>query len=651
MQWRVVAILVAISTGALSAQYPVLGYGNQNVGWGWFGSNSVFAGYSAYWQFSLHWAVDVTCDPVTSRCDSGPDYVFTGRESIQNLAGVYFTSTGTAPTGLYTIYGGVNALYSICDLAGTSFTLRRAFSAYVSVSGATLHATSSAPDFTANLETGRDVLLNGEAYPIQSIDSPSTLTLATTPTDQPTTMASGCAGAQQMFQDAGTGTLSILFDPVKNSYVTSVSGFPAGTAFHWWQTDSGGIVGPQASTAPAEAYFYHGVGPTTLQADIPEGTPPGDYPVSATIAANPDGTGASSTLHWTVHVLDWTPIMSGPGPSSFPTIPGLDAWEHYQTSSDAGQRWCSNPATPTETFAFGVESEVWYYDGARVYYQIADFTNNNAWVNCALNISRQYRDYVLNAKGALPGWRIFSKGLARSFEEAADQKYLDAIQEIGQHTSYEMYGGLASDAAMRETAYALDYYTTQEGQLGQPRSPLMRRTAEFLMGQLLAYTDGGEIYGFQPFFGGLAMEALIDYWQLTEDPRVPYVVKRTLDTIWSSDYDLENHMVLYSAFPDGPFCGTHTEWFFDLPTGCNNPPETTRVLNNLISPAFAWYWRLTGDNTYLAEGDDLFAHTLDGGAPATGKQFSQIYRWSFDYVFWRSPADKSTGTRRGGARR
>jgi hypothetical protein len=67
-------------------------------------------------------------------------------------------------------------------------------------------------------------------------------------------------------------------------------------------------------------------------------------------------------------------------------------------------------------------------------------------------------------------------------------------------------------------------------------------------------------------------------------------------------------------------------------------------LNNLVAPAYAWYWSKTGDDTYLNEGDLLFSHTFDNPAAYawSGKQFSQIFKWSFDYVNWRSGTATST---------
>ena len=76
-------------------------------------------------------------------------------------------------------------------------------------------------------------------------------------------------------------------------------------------------------------------------------------------------------------------------------IPGLKKWEHNMTF--LGHRWCNL----SKTYGFGWEADVWYYDGTRVYYQIADYTHDPSWNKCALHIAEQYRAYVLQNSGKL----------------------------------------------------------------------------------------------------------------------------------------------------------------------------------------------------------------------------------------------------------
>jgi hypothetical protein len=69
------------------------------------------------------------------------------------------------------------------------------------------------------------------------------------------------------------------------------------------------------------------------------------------------------------------------------------------------------------------------------------------------------------------------------------------------------------------------------------------------------------------------------------------------------------------------------------PTGGTNPAPD---LNLLIAPAFAWLYHQTGNTKYQVEGDQVFAGGVKYAYLGSAKQFNQNYRWSFDYVAWRS---------------
>lgn len=94
----------------------------------------------------------------------------------------------------------------------------------------------------------------------------------------------------------------------------------------------------------------------------------------------------------------------------------------------------------------------------------------------------------------------------------------------------------------------------------------------------------------------------------------------------------ESRVIVYDPDPVRPaLCKTRVS---GSPYGggdCAAHPVAGDILHNLVSPAFAWYWQITGNDTYRVQGDELFLHSLDNG-PYSGKQFSQAYRWSFDYV-------------------
>ncbi len=139
------------------------------------------------------------------------------------------------------------------------------------------------------------------------------------------------------------------------------------------------------------------------------------------------------------------------------------------------------------------------------------------------------------------------------------------------------------------------------------------------------------------------MEALIDYYELdvaegnTPDARIPLEIKKTLDWLAANAYVAATHTLVYN--------------FYDLPrdpTLVGGADFSGTELNDLVAPAYAWYWSLTGDAASLANGDDLFNHAFDSasfynpsgylgnGWTWSAKEFNQIYKWSFDFVRWRT---------------
>jgi len=82
-----------------------------------------------------------------------------------------------------------------------------------------------------------------------------------------------------------------------------------------------------------------------------------------------------------------------------------------------------------------------------------------------------------------------------------------------------------------------------------------------------------------------------------------------------------------------------------------NGGSCMNTLNQMISPMYAWLFKMTGSTTYLNEGDAIFQHgvlfdcPLGASGPSAfltypgfsdGKNYSQQYSWGYDYVVWRS---------------
>jgi hypothetical protein len=360
-------------------------------------------------------------------------------------------------------------------------------------------------------------------------------------------------------------------------------------------------------------FIYRGGENLMIQFTASPKATPGNY--TATLVSSAAGTEQTTTIP--LNILPAPEPVHPAALTAAPPIPGIKFWE--KTMQTLGHRWCDTMPQP---LAFGAETQVWYYDGARVYFQIADYTHDKKWEACAFKIAQQYRDYALGANGNVPGWRNFAKGLRMAFERSGDAAYKQAVLAMAQKSAYAGLGGSVSDEFIRETAYLVDTYVEAE-KLGAPRNPMMLRSANFLLGHVEMLFQDGNYFMDQTFFDGLASEALIEYYGITHDPRVPGAIKVLLDGLWKKSWNSQIHKLAYNPDPPGPSCDTNCQKYFT-------------DLINLVAPAYAWYWRLTGDPVYQKRGDEMFDHALDGEIDYSGKIFSQNYRWSFDYVKWRS---------------
>ena len=354
-------------------------------------------------------------------------------------------------------------------------------------------------------------------------------------------------------------------------------------------------------------------------------TVPGIYSVTVTLEEN--GQAVPTTYYFNVQPPPPAPVLRS---SYAPPIPGKDAWESNMTQY--GHQFCDNAkysgsrdslnAAGKFLTGWANEGDAWYYDGGRVYQQIATYTNDSSWNHCALTILDPYRQWILANNAKMNVWAIFPYGMLMNYWRTGDTTNADAIHSLATNSGSANYGGWVDANGIRETAYIADVRIADELITGK-RDRLLAKTIDKLLGNLdMLYN--GQFGASHPFMAGLALETAIHYYDMTvaeghPDNRVPAMVKRALDALWRDYYVPRTHAFRY------------TRW--DIPTR-----DDWTNLNNLVAPAYAWYWNLTGDTVSLARGDELFQYAQDDPEHTfwTGKQFSQGFKWSFDYVRYRS---------------
>ena len=377
----------------------------------------------------------------------------------------------------------------------------------------------------------------------------------------------------------------------------SISGLPPGATAHF--------VNMERFCCGTKLWRVDSMTPVKIQTE--SYTPPGAYPLTITYRTD-NGIERSTTYPLNVLPKPGSVRKEGPFPP-IPALPSLAKWE--QDMLTYGQKHCTeSEATIWEGFA-------WYYDGERVYSQIAEYTHNGYWYSCAELEDSVYRPYVIGSGGAVPGYRVFPHGLAMDYERTGDVLSRDAV-ELLYGSGYASVPNLAYDIgweSSREVAYALNTHLVHE-RLGGVRSQSLQDLAEAVMGHFDQWFVSGKAAYTQPFMVALSAEALIGYYELTGDNRVPPLLKLAADRLWEKSWDSSTHSFLY----------------YNDAGGSGPAPD----LNLLIAPLYGWLYQQTADAAYRDMGDQIFTGGVQGAWLDGGKQFSQNYRWSFDYLKWRS---------------
>jgi hypothetical protein len=339
------------------------------------------------------------------------------------------------------------------------------------------------------------------------------------------------------------------------------------------------------------------------------------------------------------------PTFRATPPTAFPPIPGKAKWETQMVT--LGHKWCddhngisrdSRNAAGVFLTGWGWQEETWFYDGGRAYQQVDDYTanqlgqpNHALWQHCALTDLDPYGQYALHNNGAFAMYSEFAYGMAMNYFRTRNGDMKNAVLLMANSGSGSNYGGWVDWYLIREASYMNNSRIASE-MLGNPHSPLTDIGINKLLGDLDQVANGGIVNTVHPFMVGIAMQTLINYYEWNAsrgvvDNRIPVAIKQALDALWT----------IWNP--------THFSFVYDntsLPSNDSYHGGSDTIdwtdLNGLVATAYAWYWSKTGDANALSRGDLAFQHMLDpAGVPSwSGKKYSQIYQWTFDYVRLRS---------------
>lgn len=350
-----------------------------------------------------------------------------------------------------------------------------------------------------------------------------------------------------------------------------------------------------------------------LKLQVGPAVPPGEYTLR--LAVENKGVVREAAYNFRVRAL--VPLAARPAQPA-PPMPKLNSWKSILLT--LARKWC-DPGHANDLMRFGYEPQIWYYDGGRTYYEIADYTKDPRWLACANNIVTQYRDDVIAKNGWVMGNRVFTDGLVVRYQRYKDERAREAIRLLATGSPWAGTAGILAgrengDEGMRETALIVSALVSA-AQVGFPRPAYLTKAVDFALGHISHVTERDPWGWHQAFYSALLSEALIKYWEATQDPRIPLELKRLLDWLWDNAYDARK-----------------VHGFMDHVMAV--PPLYNSVVDGMIAPAYAWMWQRTGDPVYAHRADELFNHALDTGVDWSGKVFNQTFRWLFDYIRWRS---------------
>lgn len=300
--------------------------------------------------------------------------------------------------------------------------------------------------------------------------------------------------------------------------------------------------------------------------------------------------------------------------------PQLTQWEANMISY--GRQHCNElmPGAAPDNY----QIEYTYYDAIAVYYQIMTYTGDPTWRYCAGLALTAYRDKdVLPQNGRMQGYWAFTKGLLIDWQRTHDPLDYTAIDGIVHNTAFESDGTpldwTASIDSSREVAYAIVNYLNAEG-IGEPRRARLADMVNQSLGHIDQWFISRTASYMRPFMVALTCKALIQYYEATQDPRIPPAVKTAIDGVWSQTWLPDQSTFEYTNVVTS--------------TGGLDPAPD---LNLLIAPVYAWWYLQSGDTTYRDKADLIFEGGVRNGSPSLyyAKQFNQNYFWSFDYLRYR----------------
>jgi hypothetical protein len=293
-------------------------------------------------------------------------------------------------------------------------------------------------------------------------------------------------------------------------------------------------------------------------------------------------------------------------------------------------------------------------------------------------------NYYLTIHAPANEWAVFPKGMEMGLARFNGGKYSSTWtpnawnasmkNEILNQITYSTPSGLTHNSGTgfdvtmtRETGYSLEPYLAYRA-AGEPLYKMVGTTptltdlgwhyqkqADAVASYLLMLTQPvgekgnnvGRAAGQSWQQTGPLIDVAINYYEQTHEPRMGRLINDVLNVI-KSQYDWTNHAMPWVSAPKGPWCsgnGTSdplTKWYDDgLLGNCLDNGGVYPELDGMGAYAFAWKWKMFGDDTDRALADEMFTYSNIGDyrGPISyrwnPKVWYQVQKFAIDYLRYR----------------
>jgi len=470
-------------------------------------------------------------------------------------------------------------------------------------------------------------------------------------------------GTQNVVQGYDT-YLSILYADIArpSSYVASsmdvtIGGLPPNSTISMYDPN-GFVVSFNSGTGLLKLNPSSVGQDTALHIATTASTPVGSYTITFN---NAHAEQYSSVTHSYSHTLNVTGSSFPYGtPSSYPAIPNIGnkttpgTWVYGMVTKGSTPFFCNQNSGAGANF----------YDAIRAYQQTKTYDTANSitgnalqWDTCISNREAGYIGYVNSTTPPGAMWAIYlgSKGmmnLALNGDAAAQTGLFNSANNAQWKT---LRPALEDVGLERELNFTTEAIIAANKAGDSSVASLIPVGIDYILADVDQIMNSGVSH--EPFLDGTLADTLIHYYidNGSTDARIPLAVKALADHLWVNYWIYGRCSGPQTDMIFGCFVYSAGMSHMGIDASTNLSPANDADLNLLIAPMYAWLFKMTGNGTipgsdgsqcggtrgrpctYQQAGDTIFQKGISQSDYFDPKTWTQNYRWSFDYVTWRTP--------------